>query len=119
MGGHLLALTGNDALTGFTAPKLVWVRDHEPTIWNRIAHVLLPKDFVRLRLTSVRATDAADASGTLLYDVAGRRWSDEVCSALEIPLDWLPPAYESTNRPATSSTDGDRCRPVATDTAIE
>ena len=93
---RLVALTGNRALPGFTAPKLLWVRRHEPEIWAQAAHVLLPKDYVRLRLTGERAIDAAEASGTLLFDVAGRRWSEEVCEALEIPLDWLPPSHEST-----------------------
>ncbi|HJX48996.1 MAG TPA: FGGY-family carbohydrate kinase, partial [Gaiellaceae bacterium] len=80
----------------FTAPKLLWLRRHEPDVYARIRHVLLPKDYVRLRLTGVHAIDAADASGTLLFDVAGRRWSTEVCEALDIPLEWLPTAYEST-----------------------
>jgi xylulokinase len=93
---RLVALTGNRALPGFTAPKLVWVRKHEPDVWAKAVHVLLPKDYVRLRLTGERAIDAAEASGTLLFDVAGRRWSDEVCNALEIPLEWLPPVNEST-----------------------
>jgi xylulokinase len=93
---RLVSLTGNRALPGFTAPKLVWVRKHEPEIWAQAAHVLLPKDYVRLRLTGERAIDAAEASGTLLFDVAGRRWSEEVCEALEIPFGWLPPAPEST-----------------------
>jgi xylulokinase len=93
---RLIELTGNRALTGFTAPKLLWLRRHEPEVYARIRHVLLPKDYVRFRLTGERAIDAADASGTLLFDVAHRRWSEEVCAALEIPLDWLPPAHEST-----------------------
>jgi xylulokinase len=93
---RLIALTGNRALTGFTAPKLLWLRRHEPEAYARIAHVLLPKDYVRLRLTGERAIDVADASGTLLFDVAGRRWSEEVCTALDIPIAWLPPADEST-----------------------
>ena len=93
---RLIALTGNRALTGFTAPKLLWLRRYEPDVYTRIRHILLPKDYVRLRLTGERATDAADASGTLLFDVARRRWSDEVLDALEIPRDWLPPVSEST-----------------------
>jgi xylulokinase len=93
---RLISLTGNRALTGFTAPKLLWLRRHEPDVYGRIRHILLPKDYVRFRLTGERAIDAADASGTLLFDVAGRRWSEEVCSALEIPRDWLPTAHEST-----------------------
>jgi xylulokinase len=93
---RLIELTGNRALTGFTAPKLLWLRHHEPDTYARIRHVLLPKDYVRLRLTGEHAIDAADASGTLLFDVAGRRWSTEVCEALDVPLDWLPPVHEST-----------------------
>jgi xylulokinase len=92
---RLIALTGNRALTGFTAPKLLWLRRHEPAAYARIRHVLLPKDYVRLRLTGERASDVADASGTLLFDVAGRRWSEEVLDALELPLDWLPEVFES------------------------
>ena len=92
---RLLELTGNRALTGFTAPKLLWLRRHEPEIYRRIRHVLLPKDYVRLRLTGELAVDVADASGTLLFDVRRRVWSDEVCTALGIPLEWLPPAHES------------------------
>jgi xylulokinase len=93
---RLVELTGNRALTGFTAPKLLWLRRHEPELYGRIRHVLLPKDYVRLRLTGKLAVDAADASGTLLFDVRRRVWSDEVCDLLQIPLDWLPPTYEST-----------------------
>ena len=93
---RLIELTGNRALTGFTAPKILWLRKHEPETYAQIRHILLPKDYVRLRLTGEHAIDAADASGTLLFDVAGRRWSEEVCAALEIPLEWLPPAHEST-----------------------
>jgi xylulokinase len=96
---RLIQLTGNRALTGFTAPKLLWMRRHEPELYARIEHVLLPKDYVRLRLTGERATDAADASGTLLFDVPRRRWSEEVLEALEIPSAWLPAAYESPDVP--------------------
>jgi xylulokinase len=93
---RLVALTGNRALTGFTAPKLLWLRRHEPEVYERIHRIVLPKDYVRLRLTGEWAIDAADASGTLLFDVANRRWSDEVVNALEIPREWLPPVSEST-----------------------
>jgi xylulokinase len=93
---RLIELTGNRALPGFTAPKLIWVREHEPEVWERVAHVLLPKDYVRFRLTGERVIDAAEASGTLLFDVARREWSREVCEGLEIPLEWLPPVREST-----------------------
>lgn len=93
---RLISLTGNRALTGFTAPKLLWLRRHEPEVYARIRRIALPKDYVRLRLTGEWAIDAADASGTLLFDVAERRWSDEVVSALELDPGWLPPAHEST-----------------------
>jgi xylulokinase len=92
---RLISLTGNRALTGFTAPKLLWLRRHEPETFAQIAHVLLPKDYIRLQLEGEHTTDVADASGTLLFDVAAREWSAEVCDALEIPSDWLPRAYES------------------------
>jgi xylulokinase len=91
---RLIAITGNDALTGFTAPKLVWVRDHEPNVWRRIAHVLLPKDYVRLRLTGDYAVDKADGAGTLLFDLVGRDWSGEVLDALGIDPAWLPRTWE-------------------------
>lgn len=91
---RLVAVTGNDALTGFTAPKLVWVRDHEPGVWARVAHVLLPKDYVRLRLTGEHAMDKADGSGTMLFDLAARSWSAEVLEALGIDSAWMPPTYE-------------------------
>src|SRR5581483_4212656 len=80
---------------GFTAPKLLWLRNHEPDVYARIRSILLPKDYVRLKLEGRRATDVADASGTLLFDVANRRWSDEVLAALELPGEWLPEAFES------------------------
>ena len=92
---RLVELTGNRALEGYTAPKLLWLRRHEPESYARIASILLPKDYVRLKLLGERAIDVADASGTLLLDVANRRWSDEVANALEIPMGWLPPVHES------------------------
>jgi xylulokinase len=91
---RLITITGNDALAGFTAPKLVWVRDHEPDVWRQIAHVLLPKDFVRLRLTGDHAIDKADGAGTILFDLAARDWSPEMLDALEIDRAWLPPTFE-------------------------
>jgi xylulokinase len=92
---RLITLTSNPALTGFTLPKLLWVRTHEPSLWARVRSVLLPKDYVRFRLTGDRATDVADASGTLLFDVTHRRWSAEVAGAVDVDLDLLPVAYES------------------------
>jgi xylulokinase len=88
-------LTGNRALTGFTAPKILWLRQHEPEHYARVRHLLLPKDYVRLRLTGAFGMDMADASGTLLLDVARRRWSQTVAERLSIPLEWLPPLFES------------------------
>ena len=87
---RLIALTGNRALTGFTAPKLLWLRRNEPEAFGRIARIMLPKDYVRLRLTGEWATDVADASGTLLLDVAHRGWSAEVLGALDLDPGLLP-----------------------------
>jgi xylulokinase len=92
---HLVELTGNRALAGFTAPKLLWLREHEPDVHARIRSILLPKDYVRLRLCEEHAIDVADASGTLLFDVAHRRWSDELLATLEIDPAWLPRVHES------------------------
>ncbi|MBV8988046.1 MAG: xylulokinase [Solirubrobacterales bacterium] len=92
---RLIALTGNRALPGFTAPKLLWLRRHEPEVYDQIAQIMLPKDYVRLRICGEHATDVSDASGTLLLDVANRRWSEEVLDALEIPGEWLPRTLES------------------------
>lgn len=104
VGRHrLIEITGNDALPGFTAPKILWVRDHEPDVWARIAHVLLPKDFVRLHLTGDRAVDRADGAGTLLFDLAGRDWSGEVLGALGIDPGWLPATYEGPEVTGTIS----------------
>ena len=103
---RLIAITGNDALTGFTAPKLVWVRDHEPETWDRIAHVLLPKDYVRLHLTGDHAVDKADGAGTLLFDLAARTWSDEVLAALGIRTEWMPATFEGPEVTGTVSAAG-------------
>ena len=92
---RLIALTGNRALAGFTAPKLLWVRDSEPDAFARIRSMLLPKDYVRLRMTGEKATDVSDASGTLLFDVGAREWSAPLMDALELDTAILPPALES------------------------
>lgn len=91
---RLIAITGNDAITGFTAPKLLWVRRHEPDTWARLVHVLLPKDYLRYRLTGEYAMDKADGSGTILFDLAARTWSPEVLGALALDPAWLPPTFE-------------------------
>ena len=91
---RLIQVTGNDALTGFTAPKILWVRAHEPTVYAKVAHILLPKDYVRYKLTGDYACDRAGGAGTLLFDVQARDWSPEVLDKLEIPAAWLPQTYE-------------------------
>jgi xylulokinase len=91
---RLIEITGNDALTGFTAPKILWVRENEPQVFAQARQVLLPKDYVRFKLTGVYATDRAGAAGTLLVDIKTRDWSPEVLEALDIPSDWLPPTHE-------------------------
>ncbi|MHB8659275.1 MAG: xylulokinase [Solirubrobacteraceae bacterium] len=91
----LVAATGNRMMTGFTAPKLLWMAHHEPELHRRVASVLLPKDYVRLRLCGERATDVTDASGTGWFDVGARTWSGAVLEALELDRAWLPVAHES------------------------
>ena len=91
---RLIEVSGNDAITGFTAPKLLWVRHHEPAIWSRLAHVLLPKDYLRLRLTGDYAMDKADGSGTLLFDLAARTWSSELLDRLGLDDAWFPATFE-------------------------
>lgn len=95
-----LDITGNPVLTGFTAPKLLWTRQHEPDAYRRVAKVLLPKDYVRYKLSGEFYTDVSDASGTSLLNVRDRQWSDEVLAALDIPRAWLP---EVTESPVVSS----------------
>jgi xylulokinase len=92
---NLVAITGNPALTGFQAPKVLWLRDEEPEHFKQVAHVLLPKDYIRLRLSHEYATDASDASGTLLLDLRRRNWSEEILKALDLPDEWFPPVFES------------------------
>jgi xylulokinase len=92
---RLMELVGNPALPGFTAPKILWVRQHEPDVYARVAHILLPKDYIRYRLTGEFATEVSDASGTLLLDVRRRAWSDEMLKALDLPRQWLPVCHES------------------------
>jgi len=91
---RLIQITGNDALTGFTAPKLLWVQRHEPENWERVRHILLPKDYVRYRLTGEFAIDVADGSGTILFDLARRTWSDEILDALGLDRSLFPDTHE-------------------------
>src|SRR5262249_44545716 len=91
----LVRMVANTALTGFTAPKLLWVRRHEPKAWDQVRQVLLPKDYVRYRLSGTYATEVSDASGTLLLDVANRRWSAQLPGKLGLHPGLLPPCSES------------------------
>jgi xylulokinase len=92
---NVLRLTGNPVLPGFTAPKIAWVQEHEPDIYARAAKVLLPKDYARYRLTGGFFSEVSDASGTSLFDVGQRQWSDEMLAALGLPRQWLPEVTES------------------------
>jgi xylulokinase len=92
---RLIQLTCNPALPNFTLTKFLWVRENEPENWKRVRSVMLPKDYVRFRLTGERAIDVADASGTLMMDVARRKWSAEVLRAAEIDMSLLPDVFES------------------------
>lgn len=91
---RVIQITGNRVLTGFTVPKILWVKKHEPEIYARTAHVLLPKDYLRFKLTGGYDTDMAGASGTILLNVAQREWSREMLDALEIPYEWMPTVHE-------------------------
>ncbi|MDO8550332.1 MAG: xylulokinase [Ignavibacteria bacterium] len=92
---NLLRITGNPVLPGFTAPKILWVKKNEPHVYEKIEHILLPKDYIRFCLTGEFATDVSDASGTSLLNVSKRNWSDEILSTLDIPKTWMPEVYES------------------------
>jgi xylulokinase len=92
---RLVEITGNPALTGFQAPKVLWLRDEEPDAFARVEHVLLPKDYVRYRLSGRFATDASDAAGTLFLDLERRAWSAEILDAVRVPASWLPDVFES------------------------
>jgi len=91
----LIEITANPALEGFTAGKILWVQQNEPEVYAKCRHILLPKDYIRYRLSGVFATDASDASGTQLLYIAKRDWSEEVCQALDIDMTMLPKVYES------------------------
>jgi xylulokinase len=91
---RLIQIAGNPAITGFQAPKILWLRDEEPENYSRVARVLLPKDYIRLRLTGEYATDASDAAGSLLLDVKERDWSLEILDAIEVPPEWMPNVQE-------------------------
>lgn len=98
---RLQALAGNIALAGFTAPKLLWVRRHEPERWARVARVLLPRDYLNYRLTGAATSEPSDAAGTLLFDVRARRWSEEILQALDLDAGLLPPVIPSAGEVGT------------------
>lgn len=91
----LSGYTANISFTGYTAPKVLWLKKNEPENYGKIAKLLLPKDYLCYRLTGKFATDVSDASGTLYFDVKNRKWSEEMCDILGIKEDWLPEVYES------------------------
>ena len=105
---RLIDMVANPALTGFTAPKILWVRDHEPKVYAKTKHILLPKDYIRLRMTGEYATEVSDASGTLLLDVANRTWSNELLSILDIDKSLLPRLHESPEITGTLNAPGAR-----------
>jgi xylulokinase len=105
---RLIQITGNDALTGFTAPKILWMKNHEPELFARLRHILLPKDYVRYKLTGVYATDRADGSGTILFNLAQRDWSLEVLNSLGIDPAWLPLTHEGTEMTGEISAEASR-----------
>lgn len=114
----LIAVAGSDALTGFTAPKLLWVREHEPEAWAAVRHVLLPKDYVRHRLSGDLATDRADASGTLLLDVAARNWSRALLDALDLDPALLPRTAEGPDVTGVVTAEGAAATGLAVGTPI-
>jgi xylulokinase len=115
---RLVRITGNDAFPGFTAPKLLWVRDHEPELFARIHRVLLPKDYLRFFLTGEYATDRAGAGGTLLLDLENRDWSAELLDAFDIPPEWLPPTHEGTTTTGVVSAEAAQLTGLAAGTPV-
>lgn len=93
---NILKWTANPVLTGFTLPKFLWVRDHQPELFEQVHHLMLPKDYVRFKLSNELAADVSDASGTSLFDVVNRRWSKEMCEVSGVDPVILPPVFESS-----------------------
>jgi xylulokinase len=114
----VIELVANPALTGFTAPKILWVRQHEPKIYAKTRHILLPKDYVRYRMTGEFATEVSDASGTLLLDVAARRWSSRMLEKLEIDPALLPPVHESPDITGTITPEAAKAMGLAAGTPV-
>jgi xylulokinase len=114
----LVRLVANRALTGYTAPKLLWVRRHEPANWDRVRKVLLPKDYIRYRLSGTYATEVSDASGMLLLDVQNRRWSDELLGKLDLDRSLLADCFESPDVSSQVSAAGSEATGLAVGTPI-
>lgn len=115
---RLIEITANPALTGFTASKILWVRNHEPEIYSQCAHILLPKDYVRFVLTGVYATEVSDASGMQLLDIPGRCWSDEVLQKLDIDKNLLAKVYESPEITGTVTAEAAKLTGLAEGTPV-
>lgn len=115
---RVLALTGNRMLAGFTAPKWLWLREHEPRTVAATSRVMLPKDYVRFRLSGCVHTDVSDASGTLFFDCEQRRWSSEMCAAIELPLRLLPEVFESATITSKVNAEGARASGLPEGTPI-
>lgn len=115
---RLYEIIGQPVLTSFTAPKIVWLRKNEPQVYEKVAKVLLPKDYIRYRLTGEFAAEVSDASGTSLLDVRKRDWSGEMLSALDIPRDWLPKVYESPEVTGRISPEAARLTGLAAGTPV-
>ncbi len=114
----LVRMVANPALTGFTAPKILWLRNHEPETYAKVRQILLPKDYIRYRLSGTYATEVSDASGTLLLDVANRRWSDALLGKLDIERSLLPDCFESPDVSSTVSAIGSEATGLAKGTPI-
>jgi xylulokinase len=115
---RLIELTANPALTNFTLTKIWWVQQHEPAIWSRVRTLLLPKDYARFRMTGARACDVADASGTLLFDVAHRRWSAPMADTSGIDPEILPEIFESPDISGRISEEGARATGLCVGTPV-
>ncbi|MDX2344356.1 MAG: xylulokinase [Acidimicrobiia bacterium] len=115
---RLIRITGNDALTGFTAPKILWVRNNEPEIFDKARHVLLPKDYVRLRLTGEYASDKAGGAGTILFDLSTRTWSDEILADLDLDRSMFPDTFEGHEVTGTVTTEAAAATGLAAGTPV-
>ena len=115
---RLIEMVGNPALTGYTAPKILWLRDKEPKNFKQLAHVVLPKDYVRLQMTGDLATDVGDGSGTMLVDVRNRKWSDELLGLLDLDPQLLPKLYESPDVTGTLHAAGAKALGLAEGTPV-